>query len=822
MTRPWPTRFLAVLGTATVLGLAASAGTRPKAREVWMGGFVKLEEAEKAEAGGDPVLALELLRDAAAVFQHVRRDYPTWNPSLLAYRINYCAKRIEHLESKVSEVTAELPRDDLVSLSTQNAEKIKAVSLENQELRRRLGLVEQALARARREAARSSELSEQAQTLMEENRKLREQDRIRTQTLQQQETELTKLRQNAGSGQMARALQEQLDRIRERKLELDKTFESYRDAFRDARAQLEEANAARRRQLERIATLEADAAARQRETAAQATTIRELEQQRTEARAATRTLQATITNLETRLADRDAASRELQEELADLRAARDSVLAAAQIDPQPGQDAAPAGTDVDLAAIGKLLKAREADLTEARQRLAALEEDVAAASHTDAVTRAELERQTAETTRLSRMLDALQTANATLTARLQHAAETTAAQSGQLAESRAAQREQEARLADLTRERDVLKVQRQEGLDLSRTQEEQIRKLEADAAARDRQVRDRAETITALQAQLPMLQSKESAFDGLADTLQDADTAADRMQRQLAGVEAERDSALQLLEELGRELRNREDQLQRLREQAAGGGAAGNESAWKKELLETSRQLETERQRRRTLEALLAKQDSSNAGAAPAAPTVAPDTERENRRRDREMVVRGLLRQGTTAESQGKLEAARWNYEKVLSYEPDERVALARLGLMAAEHGQIQEAEGYLRRAFRLDPDDVEILIALGFVLIRQEKPDLAISMLSRAAALRPDDPVVHRSLGVACSSLGWTDAAEVQLRRALKLDEADSEAAFNLAVLLAAKEPARREEAQTWYKRARELGMAADPGLDAFFEITN
>jgi Flp pilus assembly protein TadD len=96
----------------------------------------------------------------------------------------------------------------------------------------------------------------------------------------------------------------------------------------------------------------------------------------------------------------------------------------------------------------------------------------------------------------------------------------------------------------------------------------------------------------------------------------------------------------------------------------------------------------------------------------------------------------------------------------------------------------------------------------------------LAVSMLSRAVALEPDNPHAHRCLGIACSTLGWFEAAEVQFRRTDKLNPKDGENAFNMAVLLATREPPRLAEGKTWYVRARKLGAASDPGLDRVFGI--
>ena len=63
-----------------------------------------------------------------------------------------------------------------------------------------------------------------------------------------------------------------------------------------------------------------------------------------------------------------------------------------------------------------------------------------------------------------------------------------------------------------------------------------------------------------------------------------------------------------------------------------------------------------------------------------------PDMQEERRRREREKdaVLKGYLRQAIDAEKQEKVEAAQWNYQKVLEMEPENRIALQRLGIIAA------------------------------------------------------------------------------------------------------------------------------------------
>ncbi|MFT5126554.1 MAG: Flp pilus assembly protein TadD [Rhodothermales bacterium] len=186
---------------------------------------------------------------------------------------------------------------------------------------------------------------------------------------------------------------------------------------------------------------------------------------------------------------------------------------------------------------------------------------------------------------------------------------------------------------------------------------------------------------------------------------------------------------------------------------------------------------------------------------------------------DTDAKVQELLHHGSVAEQQEKDEAAKWHYQRVLEVDPDNLAALQRLGHLLTDFGDFENAERYLMRAFYQDPDAQATLLPLGYALALQQKADLAVSMLSRAVALFPDNPHTHRSLGIACRQVGWLQPATVQFTRAFALDNADSDTAFNLAVLYATAEEPRLDMAKKWYQAARKLGAESDPGLERLFE---
>ena len=191
------------------------------------------------------------------------------------------------------------------------------------------------------------------------------------------------------------------------------------------------------------------------------------------------------------------------------------------------------------------------------------------------------------------------------------------------------------------------------------------------------------------------------------------------------------------------------------------------------------------------------------------------DDLRYTREREKATLVKGFLRQGTEAERQGKVEAAKYNYQQALALDADNKLALQRMGLLASSAGNDTEASRYLNQAFKFDPDDIDTLLALGYAQARLGHSDWAVSYLGRAVALQPKNGDAVRLYGAALFTMGWTQAAENQLNQAIKLNAKDAEAQYNLAVLLSTLEPPRLDEASKWYKLAIKNGAQPDPGLD-------
>ena len=148
------------------LCLPCLAVEEDSARTEWMGGFVKMEEADK-NLSTNAVVALDLYKGALSVFESVRRKHPNWNPALLNYRINYCQQKINELQRRLDSQNNKLTPEELLEINHSQARKLQELEEQNKELDARISFMSEALMRAREEAAKSSSLESNANALAE-------------------------------------------------------------------------------------------------------------------------------------------------------------------------------------------------------------------------------------------------------------------------------------------------------------------------------------------------------------------------------------------------------------------------------------------------------------------------------------------------------------------------------------------------------------------------------------------------------------------------------------------------------------------------------
>lgn len=180
------------------------------ARSEWMKGYVKLETADKAVLDANKLAALQLYREAVAVFQEVRRKYPQWNPSLLNYRLNYCQQKITQLEEDLQGEATTMDRDKLLDLTARQAKLLHENTEQIRELNTTIGILNEAIKRARSEAATVSASESNVQTLQEARSKLEDQCRLLELKFGKAQEEMDGLRKKLTDKDTANALRSEL------------------------------------------------------------------------------------------------------------------------------------------------------------------------------------------------------------------------------------------------------------------------------------------------------------------------------------------------------------------------------------------------------------------------------------------------------------------------------------------------------------------------------------------------------------------------------------------------------------------------------------
>jgi len=365
----------------------------------------------------------------------------------------------------------------------------------------------------------------------------------------------------------------------------------------------------------------------------------------------------------------------------------------------------------------------------------------------------------------------------------------------------------------VARDQQVLELQ-----NALKARSELIAKLEEGARQSEGKVKD-AETalqqtrreLQEARDSLKRLEDQSQAANGLTANMVEAQKNLADLQKEMDKVQAERQSLLE-----------RVKLLEEMQNKTQASTTAEDDKVWLGRLAKLNEKLQSEEKRRQALEvALINLQNQSPSTTVSTTDKAAdeksgsgPDGDSQFALRQ-EVIINGFLRQGVDAEKNKRLEAALWNYEKVLELDPDNGIALKRLGLMAANRGDDAKTAQYLRKAFRFDTDDTELLLALGFSMINLDQPYWALADLGRAVALQPQNPVIARLFGVALVRMGWRQAAEKQFLQAYELNKKDPEVAFNLAVLCLTDTPARKAEAAKWYGLAVANGAEKDPRLE-------
>lgn len=142
-------------------------------------------------------------------------------------------------------------------------------------------------------------------------------------------------------------------------------------------------------------------------------------------------------------------------------------------------------------------------------------------------------------------------------------------------------------------------------------------------------------------------------------------------------------------------------------------------------------------------------------------------------------------------------------YRQLLQAEPRNLDALLGLAAISARRENTDDATHYYLRVLELEPKN-SIAQAGLITLLGQADPVAAESRLKTLLAQQPEAAYLHAALGgVYAGQSQWPNAQQAYFQ-AFRLDAANAEYAFNLAVSL--DQMGKTEHALDYYQRAREL----------------
>lgn len=177
-----------------------------------------------------------------------------------------------------------------------------------------------------------------------------------------------------------------------------------------------------------------------------------------------------------------------------------------------------------------------------------------------------------------------------------------------------------------------------------------------------------------------------------------------------------------------------------------------------------------------------------------------------------------LARAGAAATATDDLDAAQAIYRKLVEAAPDNPLSHANLATVEYRLGNFEASAKSLEKAVAMDTTLTDSWLTLAMAYHQLIEPDLALSAVARAMANGDRQALAHQYMALIVSARGWGDAAESELREAIKLDANNPDTHFNLAILYLQKTPPAATLARQHYKKARELGAQKDDAVELFF----
>lgn len=170
-----------------------------------------------------------------------------------------------------------------------------------------------------------------------------------------------------------------------------------------------------------------------------------------------------------------------------------------------------------------------------------------------------------------------------------------------------------------------------------------------------------------------------------------------------------------------------------------------------------------------------------------------------------------LGERAAAAFGRGDWVAARKAYEEMLELDDGNALIWANLGAVEQQAGEVKRAIECFEQSVRFNSQLAQTWTALGLLLQRQGDSYRAISCFARAIHEDPEDARAHNFLAIAAKGLGWADAAEAELQKAIELKPDYGIAHFNMALMHLERRPPAIELARRHYEKALALGVGKD-----------
>ncbi len=126
---------------------------------------------------------------------------------------------------------------------------------------------------------------------------------------------------------------------------------------------------------------------------------------------------------------------------------------------------------------------------------------------------------------------------------------------------------------------------------------------------------------------------------------------------------------------------------------------------------------------------------------------------------------------GTAYAREGRLDAAEEELLQAIELRPDYPEALTNLGALYANQGRTDQARDFMEEAVEVAPDHANALNNLGVFYVRHEQPQQAIPMLERALEAGGPTANILANLGLAHFRVEQYSDAREYAQRALKID---------------------------------------------------